>query len=192
MRKGFRAAAGQALEQSPQATQRDGSSTGKPAWSYTAGGRIDSPPTIWQGRALFGSADGWVYCLRAADGALAWRFLAAPSDCRIAYFDQLESAWPVHGSVLVRDGTVYAAAGRSSYLDGGIRLVRLDLATGRKLAERQIYSRDPRTGEQPAEPIIFEMPGAQNDVLSCDGEALYMRHLAFDPQDLHPAFEGRA
>ena len=26
-----------------------------------------------QGLAVFGSADGWVYCLRAADGVLAWR-----------------------------------------------------------------------------------------------------------------------
>jgi len=38
-------------------------STGKPAWQFTAGGRVDSPPTIWQGRALFGSADGYVYCV---------------------------------------------------------------------------------------------------------------------------------
>ncbi|HEO71292.1 MAG TPA: hypothetical protein ENN80_08515, partial [Candidatus Hydrogenedentes bacterium] len=27
-------------------------------WRYTAGGRVDSPPTIHEGRALFGSADG--------------------------------------------------------------------------------------------------------------------------------------
>lgn len=159
---------------------------GQPLWQYTAGGRIDSPPTVAQGWVVSGAVDGWLYCLRAADGQLAWRFPAAPEERRLVAFGQIESAWPVHGSVLVREGAVYAAAGRSSYLDGGIRLVRLDLATGRKLAERQIYSRDPRTGEQPAEPIIFEMPGAQTDVLSCDGEALYMRHLAFDPQDLKP------
>ena len=44
----------------------------------TAGGRIDTPPTIADGLCLFGSHDGWVYCLRAADGRLAWRFRAAP------------------------------------------------------------------------------------------------------------------
>ncbi|MHC4326282.1 MAG: outer membrane protein assembly factor BamB family protein, partial [Planctomycetota bacterium] len=50
---------------------------GEVLWSYTAGGRVDSPPTIYKGRVLFGSADGRVYCLRAADGALIWRFQAA-------------------------------------------------------------------------------------------------------------------
>ncbi len=56
--------------------------SGEKRWSFTAGGRVDSPPTIWQGRVLFGSADGWIYALRAGDGALAWRFCAAPEDQR--------------------------------------------------------------------------------------------------------------
>ena len=160
--------------------------TGKPAWSTTVGGRIDSPPTIAQGRAVFGSADGWVHCLRATDGALAWRFRAAPADRRVVAFGQIESPWPVHGSVLITDGVVTCAAGRTSYLDGGIHLYRLDLATGRTLAERRLTNRDPKTGEQPAEPIMFEMPGALPDVLSTDGTLVYMRHLAFDPATLEP------
>ncbi|MFH1265183.1 MAG: PQQ-binding-like beta-propeller repeat protein, partial [Planctomycetota bacterium] len=90
---------------------------GRPIWTFTAGGRVDSPPTVFGGLVLFGSADGRVYCLRAEDGALVWRFLAAPVDRRIGSFDQLESVWPVHGSVLVRDGIAYATAGRSTYLD---------------------------------------------------------------------------
>lgn len=40
-------------------------------WSYTAAGRVDSPPTIYHGRVLFGCADGWVYCLDASNGELA-------------------------------------------------------------------------------------------------------------------------
>ncbi len=159
---------------------------GRPLWQFIAGGRVDSPPTIARGLAVFGSADGWVYCLRVSDGQLAWRYRAAPEERRLAALGQLESAWPVHGSVLVRDGAVYCAAGRSSYLDGGIRLVRLDLKTGRKLAEQCLDSRQPRTGEQPDEPRMFEMPGALPDVLSCDGQLVYMRHLAFDPHDLKP------
>jgi len=159
---------------------------GKSLWQYTAGGRIDSPPTVAQGLAAFGSADGWVYCLRVSDGQLAWRRRVAPEERRLIAFGQIESAWPAHGSVLVHDGAVYCAAGRSSYLDGGIRLSRLDLRTGRTLAERRISHRDPHTGEQPQEPIMFEMPGAQPDVLSCDGELVYMRHLGFDPRDLQP------
>jgi len=70
-------------------------------WQYTAGARIDSPPTIYKGLAIFGSADGHVYCLRASDGALVWRLRAAPHERRVVAFDQLESAWPVPGSVLI-------------------------------------------------------------------------------------------
>ncbi len=47
--------------------------SGNRQWQFTADGRIDSPPTVYAGRVLFGSADGWVYSLRAADGKLAWR-----------------------------------------------------------------------------------------------------------------------
>lgn len=157
---------------------------GTQLWQYTAGGRIDSPPTVARGLAVFGAADGHVHCVRAADGVLAWRFRAAPQDRRVVAFGQLESVWPVHGSVLVNDAVVYCAAGRSSYLDGGIHLYRLDLKTGRKLSEEPIYSRDPATGEQPEEPTMFEMPGALPDVLSTDGELVYMRHLSLDPVTL--------
>ena len=43
---------------------------GRMKWSFTAGGRIDSPPTICGGVAVFGSADGRIYCLRLSDGAV--------------------------------------------------------------------------------------------------------------------------
>jgi outer membrane protein assembly factor BamB len=161
-------------------------SDGRRLWQFTAGGRIDSPPTVAGDRAVFGAADGWVYCLRTADGALAWRYRVAPDDRRCMAYGQLESPWPVHGSVLVHEDRVLCAAGRSSFLDGGIELCQLDLATGTKLTARRMDSRDPQTGDQPAEPIIFEMPGAQPDVLSTDGQRIFMRHLAFDLRTLEP------
>jgi outer membrane protein assembly factor BamB len=130
---------------------------------------------------LFGSADGWVYCLRAADGALVWRFRAAPEDERIVASGQLESAWPVHGSVLVQAEAVYCAAGRSSYLDGGIRLCRLDARTGRLLSETVIDHRNPETGYQRKGSVKgTNMPGALPDILSCDGQSVFMRHTRFD------------
>ncbi|MBC8217142.1 MAG: PQQ-binding-like beta-propeller repeat protein, partial [Planctomycetes bacterium] len=46
---------------------------GSTVWTYTAGGRIDSPPTIHKGLVLFGSADGWVYALLAFNSEPAWR-----------------------------------------------------------------------------------------------------------------------
>ncbi len=151
---------------------------GAPLWSYTAGGRIDSPPTIHDGLVLFGAADGWVYCLRAADGALAWRFRGAPEERLIVARGQLESAWPIHGSVLVHDGTLITAAGRSSYVDGGIHVCRLEPATGKMLSETVIHSLDPKTGDQP--PGGVDLRGVLNDVLAVSGESVYMRHLKID------------
>jgi outer membrane protein assembly factor BamB len=92
---------------------------GQTRWSFTAGGPVHSPPTIHGGRVLFATADGWLYCLNRADGRLAWRRLIAPRDQRIVSYNQVESVWPLDGSVLAINGSLYAAAGRSSYLDGG-------------------------------------------------------------------------
>ncbi|MFO7904366.1 MAG: PQQ-binding-like beta-propeller repeat protein [Planctomycetota bacterium] len=156
--------------------------TGERAWSFTAGGRVDSPPTVHAGRVLFGSADGWVYCLRAADGELAWRFRAAPAARWIVNMEQLESAWPVHGSVLVHDDTVYFVAGRSSYVDGGMHLYGLNAETGERLFHRRLSYRDPETGLQPYDQIrgTGGLPGTLPDILSSDGQSLFLRHQRYD------------
>ncbi|NQU23924.1 MAG: PQQ-binding-like beta-propeller repeat protein [Candidatus Nealsonbacteria bacterium] len=161
---------------------------GKPLWSYTAGGRVDTPPTVYRGLALFGSADGWVYCLRISDGTLAWRLRAAPEETRIIARGRLESPWPVHGSVLISDGVAYFAAGRSSFLDGGIYVFAVDPITGNVLRKNRIYSPDPETGDMVEARLAYDMPpdalGALPDVLVGDGTNVYMRHLKFDPADL--------
>jgi outer membrane protein assembly factor BamB len=155
--------------------------TGEKLWSFTAGGRVDSPPTIYEGRVIFGSADGWVYCLRAADGELAWRFRAAPRDERLVAFEQLESVWPVHGSVLVENDVVYFIAGRSSFLDSGMRFFRLHAETGRKISEGQMDDRDPNTGEDLQNHIkVLQMPVALPDILSSDSVYVYLRSQQFD------------
>lgn len=157
--------------------------SGKQRWSYTVGGRVDSPPTIHEGRVLFGSADGCVYCLRAADGALAWRFRAGPEDRRIVAFGRLESVWPVPGSVLVGGDVAYFAAGRSSYLDGGMRLYRLNAKTGEELSATRLYDIDPLSGGQPEERIEgLETPGTLPDIPSGDGEFVFLRDAVFDRQ----------
>lgn len=155
--------------------------TGKALWTYITGGRIDSPPTIDQGRVVFGCADGWVYCLRADDGRLAWRYLVAPDDRQIVSYQQPESVWPVNGSVLVQGNTVYALAGRNMFFDGGMRLVRLDVATGKKLDETVLDEVDPQTGKNLQTLIVRKsMPVANPDLLSCDGKYIYMMTRKFD------------
>jgi len=155
--------------------------TGKEVWSFTAGGRVDSPPTIHHGRAIFGGRDGYVYSVRAADGELAWRLRAGPRDRRVVVRGQVESVSPVPGSVLVRDGVVYCTVGRSSYLDGGIDLLRIDPETGRTRSATTIYSPDPNTGLQPAQYGPAAMPGALGEILTADADHVYLRDLVFDP-----------
>ena len=166
--------------------------TGKEMWSFTAGGRVDSPPTIYNRTAIFGSADGWVYSLRASDGELAWRFRAAPGPDKLISYEQPESVWPVHGSVLVREGVIYALAGRTSFLDGGMHLVRLDSATGKLLSETVMDDKDPATGKN-AQTLIAgkAMPVANPDLFSSDQNNIYMGSQKFDFQgnrvDIAPA-----
>jgi len=168
--------------------------TGKSVWSYTTGGQTDTPPTYWNGLLVFGSADGYVYALRAQDGELTWRFRAAPLDQRMMAWERIESAWPVHGSVLVREGAdgktiAYCTAGRSIFLDGGIRFLRLDVATGKLLGEVVWDDKDPESGQNIHEAYLKKTPGntmpvGLSDVLSCDGRNLWMRSQKID-------FEGR-
>jgi outer membrane protein assembly factor BamB len=153
--------------------------TGKPLWSYTAGARVDSPPTIHQGQAIFGGCDGYVYSLRASDGELAWRLHAAGDEPLIAVRGQLESAAPVHGSVLIDGDVAYVTAGRSSYLDGGIDLYRVEPGTGKVLSRTPIYSPDPETGKQPDQYGPNAMPGARSDILSSDEGHVYLRDTVF-------------
>jgi len=171
-------------------------STGEERWSFTAEGPIDSAPTFHNGRLYFGSADGYVYCVRASDGALVWRYLVAPARQRIVVREQLESAWPVHGSVLIRDNVVHVPAGRSAFLDGGIRYCRIDADSGKLISETTIdhtlpeylQTTDVHTG---VKATMFQdkmnklnMPPSKPDLLSADDDFIYMGLQKFD-------FEGK-
>jgi hypothetical protein len=149
-------------------------------WHFTAGGRIDSPPTIHRGLVLFGSRDGRVYCLRERDGQLVWRFLAAPRDRRIGSFDQIESSWPVHGSVLIVDNVAYFTAGRSTYLDGGILVYGLDPETGEILHRGRLEGPHPDIHGQ--RDYAFYLLGANSDVLVSQDGFVYMRQKKMTPQ----------
>jgi outer membrane protein assembly factor BamB len=103
---------------------------GTELWRFVADGRVDTPPTIWRGLCLFGSRNGWAYCLQADTGQLVWRLRAAPGQEQIVAFGQTESPWPVAGSVLVVEGTAYFAAGRQYLAEGGVRVFAVDAETG--------------------------------------------------------------
>ncbi len=144
-------------------------------------GRIDSPPTYHNGMLLVGSRGGWVYCLRAADGQLAWKFNAMPERRLICDKGRLESAWPVHGSIMLLDDTAYFAAGRNSFLDGGIAVFGLDPATGS--VKHSGIVQGPYQDESRSFPVQasgqFQLEGCKADVFSCAQGELFMRNQAF-------------
>ncbi|UCC98003.1 MAG: PQQ-binding-like beta-propeller repeat protein [Phycisphaerales bacterium] len=151
---------------------------GTDIWSFTTGGRINSAPTVYKGMVLFGCRDGYVYCLGADNGELAWRFRAAPDNRRLVSYEQVESVWPAHGSVLVQDGVVYFAAGRSSFLDGGIIVYGLDACTGEVLYSHILEGPWPDIKKDTGTP--FAMEGSLNDLMVSDGKDLYLQRIKFD------------
>ena len=102
------------------------------------------------------------------------------------------------GSVLVFDGVAYACAGRSSWIDGGMRFYALDPATGHVLHRRQIRDMQPeyceqvnidgvhikghlwtdyKTFTQSDESDTYSIAGGLNDVPTSDGTHVFLRHL---------------
>jgi len=161
--------------------------SGEVVWSFLTGARIDSPPTIYQGRVYFGCADGYVYCLRADDGMLAWKFLAAANDRQLLSYGQLESVHPVHGSVLIEHDTLYCLAGRSMFLDGGLRFYRLDPLTGKEISLSILNETDPTTGKNLQDKVTEQtLPPALPDILSSDGKFIYLRSQRFELDGRRP------
>ncbi len=163
-------------------------SNGREAWRFFAGARIDSPPSYDRGGIIFGSADGCVYRVAANSGKLIWRFRAAPERRHIAAFGQLESAWPVHGSVLVvhepsalsAEPVVYFTAGRSSHLDGGLWMFALDASSG-KVLQSEVLSGPSYTVENIEQNFNLPM-GTLPDIMCKEDGSLFMRGVKFDAQ----------
>jgi len=183
--------------------------TGARKWSFTAGGPVDSAPTIYGDVVLFGAADGYVTCVRLSDGEVVWRFRAAPADRKTVALQQIESLWPAHGSVLIADDTAYFTAGRSSYIDGGLFLYGLDPVTGAIRYQHRLNSPpalaikntshlasekfsqnavDFKTMRSPDHSDAFSTAGNLSDILVADDNAVYLRHMKFTKQ-LQPAGE---
>lgn len=148
-------------------------------WRFTANGRIDTPPTIHRGICLFGTHAGWVYALRADNGELIWKMRATPDEERIVAYGQVESAWPVAGSVLVMDDIAYFAAGRQPLADGGIFLFAVDPLSG---ARHWVHRLDdmPQSNDTPSTEAFkgfYENSGLEFDpidILHAEGDGLAM------------------
>jgi outer membrane protein assembly factor BamB len=160
--------------------------TGRQLWSFTAGGRLDGPPTIVQDLCLFGAHDGWVYALNAVDGRPVWRLRAAPRESRILAYGQMESPWPVVSSVLVDRDLAYVAAGRHPTSDGGVRVLAFRPRTGEIVWEKSIDNLDAITrwygGTLPGSKTKVGVDFEPVDMLVRDGDAVSMSRWRFDPK----------
>jgi outer membrane protein assembly factor BamB len=84
---------------------------GQEHWSFFTGGPVRFAPTIWKDRIFFGSDDGFVYCLRAADGNLLWKKRGGPNGEKLLGSGKMISRWPIRTGVLVDEGVAYFGAG---------------------------------------------------------------------------------
>jgi len=98
---------------------------------------------------------------------------------------QLESAWPINGAVMIRGGMAYFAAGRNSFLDGGIIVYALNPLTGEVVHRRQVSGPYAKNGFPTVGKRNTRLEGFKGGVFSSEGDLLYIRHQAFQP-DLTP------
>jgi len=154
---------------------------GEVLWRFTADGRVDTPPTYHAGRLYFGTRSGSVYCLTDG-GDLAWRFDAAPDRRQVAAHGQLESIWPVHGTVLIADERVYCVAGRSTNLDSGLFVYALDAESGKVIQQTRMTADTEAKGECAGAVVAGILVG--------DEKTIDMRGVRIDPQDLSRSAKG--
>ncbi|MHC4516975.1 MAG: outer membrane protein assembly factor BamB family protein [Planctomycetota bacterium] len=150
--------------------------TGKTLWNFITDGPLDTPPSYRGGRLLFGTAGGSLYCLDPGTGELTWRFQVAPAHYRLMAHGRLESVWPLSGSVLVMDGSVYCIAGRSMHLNSGLFVCRIDLDTGELLQKVNLQADTSVKGE--TEDALLP------DILVGDGKHFFMRNMRFNLDDV--------
>ena len=107
-------------------------STGKPVWSFVAGGPVRLAPTIYSDRVLFGADDGYVYCVEKSNGKLIWKFspsIHENAEQRLLINnDRLISYYPIRTGIAVRNGVAYFGASMLPWRESFMCAV--DVATG--------------------------------------------------------------
>lgn len=105
--------------------------TGNARWHFVADGPVRFAPVAWRGKVFFNSDDGHLYCLKAVDGTLLWKFRGLPKDRKdrmIFGNGRLISLWPARGGPVLKDGVLYFSSG--IWPGTGIFLHALDAQTG--------------------------------------------------------------
>ena len=104
--------------------------TGEERWRFYTNGAIRTRPAADAQRVIFGSDDGYLYCL-GHDGKLRWRSALGNGDRFVIGHQRLTSAWPVPTHPLLADGKVFALGG--CWPADGVFMNAIDAMTGRLL-----------------------------------------------------------
>jgi outer membrane protein assembly factor BamB len=123
--------------------------TGEELWTFFADGPVRFAPLSFEDKLYFVSDDGYLYCLKAADGSLVWKFRGGPSDRKILGNERMISTWPARGAPVVADGKIYFAAGIWPFM--GIFLHAVDARSGELLwtndGDGSIYMKQPHNAD---------------------------------------------
>ncbi len=102
--------------------------SGEQIWKFFADGPVRFAPVGGEGRIMFGSDDGYFYCVKASDGSLVWKMKPVPSERKVIGNGRLISVWPVRGGPVLKGDRVYFAAG--VWPLEGVFVYCLDVKTG--------------------------------------------------------------
>ncbi|NLW49308.1 MAG: PQQ-binding-like beta-propeller repeat protein [Candidatus Brocadiaceae bacterium] len=121
---------------------------GAEVWRFYTDGPVRLAPAAWDGRIYLVSDDGHLHCLNAQTGEQLWRFRAGPTDHLVLGNCRVVSMWAARGGPVVKDGTVYFAAGVWPFM--GTFAYALDAASGaivwQNTGESTNWQRQPHGG----------------------------------------------
>lgn len=107
---------------------------GTEVWSFFAEAPMRLAPTLFQDRVYAGSDDGAVYCLRAKNGELVWKYKPDEAKPWVIGNGRMCSIAPVRTGVLVSKGVLYFCSG--VFPLEHVSLNALKAATGRPLWQK--------------------------------------------------------
>lgn len=109
---------------------------GKLLWTFYCDAAVRLAPTYADGKVLFGSDGGHVYCVDAKTGKEIWRYTPVKAQRWALNNGRLMSHWPIRTGVAVEDGVAYFAAG---FLPPhGIYVCALDVEKGTVVWQRRL------------------------------------------------------
>lgn len=105
-------------------------------WVFFTEGPVRFAPTIYEGKAYFGSDDGNIYCVNAENGNLIWKYKPCQKNDLIVGNSRMISICPVRTSIIVQNNIVYSCAG--IFPQEGVYLCALNADSGSLIYQKTL------------------------------------------------------